>query len=255
MMASPRLHDPQIIGLRDRDLNSESQMRKAVVYSALAHLAIIAVVVIAGDLFAPARRITPGVVVTIISPNQAPRSLQRPSVAKQPVVKKADPISKQKIVPPKTNKLSDKGKKIVVKKQTPHDKEVTEKVKPVKEAPLTSPATRKGAPEEEVAAGPTFGDEFEFIWYLRIVERRINEKWVTHGIDVTTAKGDPTVRFVITPNGAVQEVSLDESSGSGPLDQSAIAAVGAATFPALPAGYPEDARIVYFTFDYEQRNE
>lgn len=265
----------QTLSPRERDLNTPDQLLRSLGLSAVAHLVFILLIALASGLSAKKQPIVPSpYMVKLITPKEAkPRSLLEPSKPKPPppVVKKTPELVKKEMkrkAAPKKKAVS-KGKKIVPikKKEYEPKKETAPEPKkeiipePVKEAPAPPPKkeippVKEPAPVKEQPAKTviTEGTYFPYVWYLKIVERKVDESWVTHGVDISGKRADPVVRFSIARDGSVFGLTMERSSGSQPLDQTAVEAVrGAAPFPPLPDDYKEEFLVLHFGFSYEQR--
>lgn len=243
----------QLVSQRDRDLNSQDQFLKALGVSAILHLCVILIIVLVATMSTQTKMVVPGYKVSLIMAK--PTTLQRKKVikreTKRKVVKKAPKNVKVKKAKPKAKKkTSPKGKKIVPKKKVP------EKPKKVI-APERVEAEQVTAPQKEVKptkkAVVATGIPFPHLWYLKIVERKVDDHWATHGIDLRGMRGDPVVRFTITRDGSLSSVSMEKSSGSPDLDESAVQAVRESSpFPPLPEDFPSNTLDVHFGFSYAQ---
>ena len=86
----------------------------------------------------------------------------------------------------------------------------------------------------------------EFLIYYNIIISRIKRAWVWVGHNDDLAV---TVRFAITPEGEIQGVQLDRSSGDGAYDESVLRAVREANpLPPPPAAHRRDFSDVELTF-------
>ncbi len=88
-----------------------------------------------------------------------------------------------------------------------------------------------------IGIGGVLGDRFGA--YAAILQQRIASRWNTSVIDPRVQNARiVTIRFEILRDGTARNISILESSGVGPLDNSAVRAVTEASpFPPLPAGY------------------
>ena len=229
----------------EQDLNGRPTL--ALFVSCLIHGALLALVVYGPGLIAPKRIIRPGdriVVVTPVSdlkPQPEPEKPPPPPEAQQPAVKKPEekpPLKKKK-----------PGKKIVPKK--------AEKKKPPKPAKPKLPpkmTPKKLAPAPSRQAMRMEGEAFKYDYYVKIVKRKVEERWITHGLNISGKSSNPEVYFRVTKSGGVAGVRLVKSSGSEELDKSALDAIKDIKLPPLPAGYRKDYLGVYFDFQYAQRD-
>lgn len=255
----------QVLSRRERDLNTPAQLRRAMAVSAAAHLLAALLVVALGRLAAGPKPIVPSpyMVRLVTAREAAPRSLLEEKKKKAPAPKKKKTKRAKKV----------KREKITVKKKTGH---AEKKIVPVKEkkapapppekkepppppsrpepAPLKKEPSTPEPPAPEKTVAPDEGTYFPYVWYLKIMERKVTENWITHGIDITGKRADPVVRFRISRDGSVFGLRMERSSGSPALDQSAVEAVtAAAPFPPLPEGFEGESLGVHFAFNYEQR--
>jgi protein TonB len=161
----------------------------------------------------------------------------------------------------------------------PDEVVIPEKTKPVKQAPLPTPAPPKHpqpappqptkAPTGETAGiripqstielkngtasamvqDRTFGSRFAY--YVNIVNRTVAQNWYTQEADPRASVGKSvTVIFDINRDGSPSNPRLGTRSGSPSLDQSAVRAVQRVEgFGPLPAG---DRITVEYTFHYTQ---
>jgi len=85
--------------------------------------------------------------------------------------------------------------------------------------------------------GGVIGDRFGA--YANILQQKIASRWNTAVIDARIQNAPiVTVRFDILRDGSTRNIRVIESSGIGPLDNSALRAVTEASpFPPLPAAY------------------
>ncbi|MGK7346244.1 MAG: energy transducer TonB [Candidatus Nitrospinota bacterium M3_3B_026] len=251
----------QVLSRRERDLNTPGQLRRSIAISAAAHLLAALLVVAAGRLASGPKPIVPSpyMVKLVTAPKAAPRSLLEEKQKKPPAPEKKSPkrakkVKREKL--PVEKKIEPAGKKIVPVKE--------------KKAPAPPPAKKEPPPAKKQTPEPkepdkaepmpppsktvvTEGTYFPYVWYLKIMERKVTESWITHGIDITGKRADPVVRFRITRDGSVTGLRMERSSGSSALDQSAIDAVmSAAPFPPLPEGFEGGSLGVHFAFNYEQ---
>ena len=236
--------EPQIISYRARDINTSWRFARYLFYSTTGHITLLVALFAISSMAKTPPIFVPGYKVNLVTPKELkPSSLLDPEPKKKTT--KRTIKTKQK----KKKKRKSSVKKIVPKKTKPKPK--------VKEEPKKTPEVVKHTPDTKTvvptAGQKAVGEEFEFVWYLKMIERGITQNWVTHGIDLSGYKTLPTVQFTLMVDGSVEGIKMLRYSGSRELDESVITAVRKATpFPALPEGYPAHKRLVYFSFDYKQ---
>lgn len=241
----------QFLSRRERDLNTPKQFFRSIGVSAVAHAVFILGIILISEWGYKPRIIVPGYKVNLVTLESAtPRSLlktPKPEKKEPKLKKKAHKqVKKKKLTVTRKKKIS-KAKKIVPKKKqipSPEKKKVA--------APKPEKEKKEGitTPQKTIV---TEGIPFPYIWYLKIIERKVRDNWITHGIDTTDKITDPVVRFRIGRDGLILEKSLERSSGSDVLDSSALSAViNAQPFPPLPHDYSRDSLGVHFGFTYEQ---
>ncbi len=257
--------DQQVLSPRERDLNTPGNLIKAVFVSVAGHIGLLVMVLLVSVMTRKPNLVVPGYKVNLVSVTKLRPSTLQQSQKKleepKPQPKKKKTVAKKKVATKTTvkKKIASKARKIAVaKKKTPKkEKKVEAPMKSVVESEEHKPVAKQKPPEKKQSSEAlTGGVEFPYMWYLRIVERKIIENWVTHGMDITGWKRDPTVRFELEKDGSLVGASLENSSGSAALDKSVLDAVMAAKpFPELPEEYKKGTLPIYFTFSYEQRNE
>jgi protein TonB len=251
------MRQTQSLVRRDRDLNSSKQFIRSIGISAVAHAAFILGLVLFAQWSYKPNIIVPGYTVDLVSMQKKPGSLLDPSPVKGPPKKKKPQVKKKpykKIKKKKTTKVkkkTSKAKKIVPKKKVvpkPSKKKVAPKPKKTPPKPVVEP-TPSGGQQSIV----TEGDPFTHLWYLKIVERKVRDNWITHGLDAVGQQQNPLVHFTISRDGQVTSMKLEKSSGNEELDRSALAAVREAQpFPQLPDDFKSDSLGIHYEFSYEQ---
>jgi TonB family protein len=134
----------------------------------------------------------------------------------------------------------------------PEKKEILAKPKEEKK-PLPETAA-KGAAAPSVLSGAAAGgiagleaEEFQHVWYLDTIQRRIAEQWVKPSIEGVPA--DAVVYFRIRRDGKITDVEVRQSSGDSVYDRAAQRAVTSASpMPPLPKTFTRDFLGVHFTF-------
>jgi len=225
--------------------------------SAVVHATLILVMALYSLWSYKPKIILPGYTVNLVTPETLkPHSLlepEKPAPKKPRMKKKSYPKKKKKKRLVAKKKIKTKAKKIVPKKKRkkPLPAEKKRVREPVSKKKLRKKQDSASAPKKTIV---TEGQAFPYMWYLKIIERKVQESWITHGIDITGMRENPVVRFRVQKNGAVAGLTIEKSSGSVPLDASALEAVTRAQpFPPLPEGYKGDSLGVHFGFSYEQR--
>ncbi|MBE9504356.1 MAG: TonB family protein [Proteobacteria bacterium] len=107
-----------------------------------------------------------------------------------------------------------------------------------KEAEVTSSALKAGVKKVNVREmDKALQDYYDTVW------EKIENSWVLPGTGDFSGMTS-IVSVIISASGQLREVSIEEGSGNGFYDQSAIRAVRKATpFPPLPAGYNKGMEI------------
>lgn len=241
----------QRLAHRERDLNTHRQFFRSLGGSAIAHAVLILGIVLITEWGYKPKIIVPGYKVDLVTMDSLkPRSLlDTPKPAdKPPVMKKKKPKkTEKKKKPALKKKKSSKAKKIIPKKKTPVKQK---KKEPEAERKVKRAKQETAAPQKTIVTG---GVAFPHLWYLKIIERKVREYWVTRGMDISAQRADPVVRFKIGRDGFVSGLRIERSSGSGILDDSVLKAVKSAQpFPPLPDDYKGDSLGVHFGFSYEQ---
>lgn len=241
----------QLLARRERDLNTHRQFFRSLGGSAVAHAVLILGIILISEWGYKPKIIVPGYKVDLVTMDSVkPHSLldtpepekKTPALKKKkrkktekkkaPVLKKKKPPKAKKIIPKKSNPVKQKKKKPEAERQVKQKKQET------------------AAPRKTIVTG---GVAFPHIWYLKIIERKVREYWVTHGMDISAQQTDPVVRFKIGRDGFVSGLTIERSSGSSILDDSVLKAVmSAQPFPPLPDDYQGDSLGVHFGFSYEQ---
>lgn len=132
-----------------------------------------------------------------------------------------------------------------------------------KAPPVTTPrpttAPRAGAGAEggkgaDVANVDLKGVAFPYPAYLDRIMRQLTLEWKPRR---SSSALETEVRFIIQRDGTVTAIEVVKRSGDGIYDLDAMGAVEAVGsvkgFGPLPAGWQDDALVVYFTFDYALR--
>lgn len=230
--------------VRVKDYDSGERFFQAIALSLAIHTAMLGAIIINSLWERRPPSIRPGVIeITPVIPRRAMEKKPEPAKplkVKKPVMRATKKVkSRTKVVP--------KGSKIKPEK----------KLEPPKPPKPPEPEKRIKPPDRQPPKSQSFraeGEEFKYQYYVKIVQRKVDENWVTHGLDTVGQRSDPQVYFRIGKNGQVIDARLEKSSGSLALDQSALEAVMGTNFPPLPAGYRRDYLGVYYDFDYAQKD-
>jgi TonB family protein len=106
-------------------------------------------------------------------------------------------------------------------------------------------------PQIDIFDNPSPG--FPMGEYINLIVERIKQKWNT--TNLKNSQGHTTVIFYINKSGQYANAHIVTSSGSKPLDDSALLAIiGSNPFPALPKGFPGDHIGAKFVFSYNEPN-
>ncbi|MDH5639012.1 MAG: TonB C-terminal domain-containing protein [Nitrospinota bacterium] len=227
---------------REKELDTSGRMARAVVFSFTIHAGMLGVLIFHSSFFTRPPVITPGqaVFITPVSPPEKPIKKPEPPKPEPPRVKKSKA--------PTLRKKTAHGKIVPIGKKKKPPKPPPPVIKPEPVKPTIKPTPRKPSTFR------TEGTEFKYDYYIRIVKRKVEENWITHGLDTSGQKTNPEVYFKISKRGDVLETQLEKSSGNAQLDESALEAVRRTKFPPLPPGYRRDYLGVYYNFEYAQRD-
>lgn len=193
--------------------------------------------------------------------------------APEPEVKKPEVVKEVKTEPEVKFKKSSDAKKVVAKEEpkkkeqpkeppkktkpepekTPPKKEEPQKLATSQQTPTKEPSkTSKGAP----SGGQNIVEKGEWgtpDWYQNLIGTKIDQNWVTFGVDISNKRNDPVVQFRINKNGTVTGIKIRQSSGSLALDESAMEAVSKSMpFPPLPPDFQGEFLDVEITLNYER---
>jgi periplasmic protein TonB len=92
--------------------------------------------------------------------------------------------------------------------------------------------------------------DFPYAWYIRAIERKIQERWEGRAIDGR----QPEVFFEIGADGRLRRLGIGRSSGNPSYDQLAMRAVSDANpFPPLPAGFGKPTLSIGLQFIFDPR--
>lgn len=236
-------------------------MQRAVIISAVAHFIVLLLLWQAGlSLSRPAPRSYPRLInATLVA---RPAGAPGPPSLGQPAAAASNPVA----APPAKEKSVEKKKE---------PEKVTAKTKPEKTSPAIKPPVAKkqnqppasGSSTSPGSAGTAKSNsgqargasgggggglkldapDFPFPHYIALVQFRIESKWEAPA----TGEGNllATVYFKITRSGEVEDIKLEQSSGSAVFDQAAKRAVyNANPLPPLPDGFSSPTLGVHFDF-------
>jgi protein TonB len=255
-MSSLPLHD---LGTPSPRVRSAGPLRGGMVASIVVHLSLVAALVVWGgstELHRP-----PIYRVELVGAPPGPRQAGVvKAAAEKPIASKADIAGAERPAP--TEKaMPTKKAPVPAPKATPST-ERTRDVGAKTAAPAATRATAapqagagaQGGKGADVANVSTRGIEFPYPGYLNNITRKIALNWKPGR---TSAALVAEVKFVIRRDGSVAGIEVVRSSGDRLYDADgtgSIEAVGVTRgFGPLPAGYPDDVLVVYFTFDYALR--
>lgn len=226
---------------REKEFDTAGRMALAVALSFTIHAGVLGLAFFHAAFLARPPVITPGgaVFITPVSLPKKPINKPEPSKPEPPRVKKSKA--------PTLTKKTTRGKIVPIGKKKKPPEPLPPVVKPESVKPKMKPAAEKPSNFR------TEGVEFKYDYYIKIVKRKVEENWITHGLDASGQRTNPEVYFKISRNGDVLEAQLEKSSGNSPLDESALEAVRRTKFPPLPSGYRRDYLGVYYNFEYAQR--
>jgi len=153
-----------------------------------------------------------------------PRKEEVVAKGKEEVVKK-----KPEVKPKKQVEVKKKPKKVVKKKEK-------------KAKPKSKPAT----PTSVRLDNPAFDSPF----YINLVLTKVNNNWLDP-LPTTKAHLTVTVYFRILRSGKINDLKVENSSGSPVFDQAAVQAINLSEpFPPLPDDYKSDFLGVHFEFEH-----
>jgi protein TonB len=184
-------------------------------------------------------------VVSPPNPAPAPATAEpapAPAAAEKITPKEKAIAKKAKVAPPKATpnvaKTRDAAKKTAAKN--------------AKAAPAVAGSGAKGGKGADVANIRFDGIDFPYPGYLTNIVRLIKLNFPEQPPGSTLRA---ELRFTIHRDGSVTDIDVMKRSGNASFDLNAMGAVEAAGarrgFGALPAGFPDDVLIVYFTFSPE----
>ncbi len=229
--------------------------------SVLLHI-VMGLIIVLGVLSARSRalrepkiyRVSIATLATAANPNTSPtRTSAVPDkpIPKPAVVPTPEPKNKttaRKRTPAKAKKKTAVGVNTTKpsKKTTPHQVPRAEDTIPQSAASGTAKRVGFGGHGSVVDLD---GANFEYAYYLSIVQDRIGSNWVRTYI----GKGKVKVYFRIQRNGNITGAMIEESSNDVSLDRIALRAITASSpLPPLPEGYTGNNLGIHIWFNYEE---
>ncbi len=227
--------------------------------SVLLHI-VVGLIIVIGVLAARRRvllqpkvyRVSIATLATAPNPNtdtRTPRTLPVKTAVKTTVEK--SPLSRS--IPPVVKQHVKKPVKKAIVGINPNQKEKTSSSKPRPEVLPKRPVSGTGVKRVGFGSHGSVvnldGANFEYAYYLSIVQDRIGSNWVRTYI----GKGKVKVYFRIKRSGEIVGAMIEESSGDVGLDRLALRAVTASSpLPPLPEGYAGSELGIHIWFNYEE---
>lgn len=219
-------------------------MRGALIGSGLAHLIVVAALLIVRHR-APLHVATTDVVQVSLADPTALAAVTPPPPVPQPVIEKQEP----EIAPEEAE-----GVKLEKPKPAPP------KNKPAPQPQAPPPSLAHAAlPLAQVGSTGLSGEmsvdqgDFAFTYYLVLVRNKVAQNWNAPGGISSGGRVRCVVYFHISSSGRVSGVQLEQGSGVDYFDRSAQRAVTLADpLPPLPVGYTGSDLGVHFGFEYQQ---
>lgn len=258
--------------------NVDNRSFKVILILSLGIHVLLAVGIFTFSHFNPAH-ILRGPVYTVHLTDMPSRGVVEPSVQKPltagsvtiPKPKPAPVVPHKEIKVPKVKPIND----------IPVIKPITSEPKPVPQPKITTPNIRAFPGKETIPGGTVLGAvkgentssgasspgptqtgntgtnvpgaiEFPDPYYLQIIQNKVTGNWdPAKGILGQKKELDLMVYFTIDRKGKISDIQVEDSSGSGLLDQSALRAVQLSNpFPPLPSVFKEELLKVHFRFTY-----
>ena len=179
---------------------------------------------------------------------EKPKEKVKEEVKKEDKIPIEEPVKREK-------KVVEKKAPELPKKKEPEKLEAPPVVaKPLPVGPGQGPTG--GGDKKAQVQGPVSidgGKEFQYAWYLDALQKRVFRNWSPPAVAMKNVK-QPIIHFSINRNGTVDGISLEQSSGNGQLDRSAMSAIAALKrLQDLPAGFKGDSLGVHYTFISESK--
>lgn len=179
-------------------------------------------------------------------PKARPKPVAKPRVKPEP---KVEPLKAKKAAPPREPEKAPPPAPVpaVAEEKSSEPEETGPVPGPSGEAAVQAPSL------SSVEAGVDIPN-FEFPYYLRIIQGKIGSVWSPPSLGFGNEAREVIVGFVIGPGGAVREVQVEQSSGNIYYDQAAMRAVYMANpMPPLPKGFSDQNLKVHFSFVLAER--
>ncbi len=236
-----------IAGLRIVLPRARSPRSSFVVGSAVAHLALVTLIVFLPSFGKDRQLPDDFIVVTPVAEVPGDPGVQ---AAAPPVAQRQAPP--EPLPEPEGARVEESVPKIVEK---PKKKKPEEKPEPNRTAPPTPAATGPGA---DVAAGggPTGVDiasvgleDLELAWYRDQVIAALKSRWRQPALEGLRESVAVTISFRIARDGSISEARIEGTSGVPSLDRSALRAVIEANpLPPLPPNWSDPVLPARFSF-------
>ncbi len=187
--------------------------------------------------------------------NTATPTPTRTQPVEQPAPKKAEPKPEKKPARKPTKPKPKEAVGIDTSRKTESKPEP--EPAPLEDLPgtETSSSANTGGGDPRVGFGnqgsifDVDGANFEYSYYLGLIQNRIGSNWVRSYI----GRGKVKVYFRIARSGKIESAIIEQSSGDAGLDRLALRAVTASDpLPPLPEGYAGDVLGIHIWFNYEE---
>ncbi|MBW7996759.1 MAG: TonB C-terminal domain-containing protein [Candidatus Glassbacteria bacterium] len=153
-----------------------------------------------------------------------------PQVQAAPVEETVPEVDVETIPPPPEQK----------KKLKPKQKEAQPKAQQTERRVI-----QQKRPDQNLS-GMRSDEQFEFLWYLRLVKDKIERNWR----NPYSGEALGTIYFCIQRNGQVTDARVEKSSGEPAFDRAALRAViNSSSFPQLPPDYKESRLTLHIEFE------
>ncbi|PJB82657.1 MAG: hypothetical protein CO090_02220 [Acidobacteria bacterium CG_4_9_14_3_um_filter_49_7] len=238
----------------------ENGNRKFSAISVLLHI-VVGLVIVIGVMSARSRalhepkvyRVSIATLASEANSNMEPSKTK--AVTENPIPKSSvkppkKPIEKP-VVTPKAPKKTIKKTAVGVNTNKPK-KKTTPKPAPRQEDTIQAPArgsSKRVGFSTQSSVVDLDGANFEYAYYLSIVQDRVGSNWVRTYI----GKGKVKIYFRINRDGSIVGAMIEESSGDVGLDRVALRAITASSpLPPLPEGYEGNSLGIHIWFNYEE---
>jgi len=236
---------------------------KALAFSVLAHVAIVAALVgvaLSGVWDRPKVHVVNLVstIAAVGNPAGIPASLPARTLQPTPraITPEPEPRAREAVKPAEPALPS----RMITSR--PVDRELPPLAPPSERRGKTAiePASRPPATPLGQATGSITGQgsltldvtDFPYAWYLRQVLQKVEEHWQTQNRSNEPAQ-KPRIYVEIRRDGSIVPPRIEQSSGSSFYDRAALRAITEASpFPPLPAGWANPSLRVLFNFDLKR---